>query len=216
MVFGYWLLAIGYTRIQRSLGRLGLLLLAVHTVPAAAQAPGQDWLDQKMGSWYRTASRAARGHWGVAVADEDGQVLWSLNPDDPLVPASTVKVFTTGFARSVLGGTARRPTRVVGAGALDSASGEWVGSWGLELNGDPSFERGPGAGPTLYDLALQLANAGIRKLTGPLNVQTTDAPADAVYPPVCFKLTFAHLFDLLVDPITKNKNLELIAVNRAS
>ena len=212
MVVGYWLLAIGHTGRRRSLGQLGLLLLALHSVPAAAQARGQDWLDQKMGAWYRTASRAAPGHWGVAVADEDGQVLWSLNPDDPLIPASTVKVFTTGFARSVLGGTARRPTRVVGAGALDPATGEWVGSWGLELNGDPSFERGPGAGPTLYDLALQLANSGIRKLTGPLNVQTTDGAADAVYPTVWSRHHFGRLFAPLIGPITLNENLVWIVV----
>ena len=100
---------------RRRLG-FALLLLCLHTGAVAAQAPDQEWLDQKMGSWYRGASRAAPGHWGIAVADQSGNLLWSLNPDDPLIPASTVKVFTTGFARSVLGGTARRPTRVVGAG----------------------------------------------------------------------------------------------------
>jgi len=209
---GYRLLGIDHTWIRRSLGRLGLLLLAVHTVPVAAQAPGQDWLDQKMGSWYRTASRAAPGHWGIAVADQDGQVLWSLNLDDPLIPASTVKVFTTGFARSVLGGTARRPTRVVGAGALDPSTGAWIGSWGLELNGDPSFERGPGAGPTLYDLALQLASSGIRKLTGPLNVQTTEGAADAVYPSVWSRHHFGRLFAPLIGPITLNENLVWVVV----
>lgn len=209
---GYRLLAIDHRWTRRSLGQLGLLLLALHSVPLAAQAPGQDWLDQKMGAWYRSASRAAPGHWGIAVADQDGQVLWSLNPDDPLIPASTVKVFTTGFARSVLGGTARRPTRVVGAGAVDPVSGEWVGSWGLELNGDPSFERGPGAGPTLYDLALQLASSGIRKLTGPLNIQTTDGEADAVYPAVWSPHHFGRLFAPLIGPITLNENLVWVVI----
>jgi hypothetical protein len=183
-----------------SLGQLGLLLVLGHSVPAWAQATGQDWLDQKMGTWYRSASRAAPGHWGIAVADQDGRVLWSINPDDPLIPASTVKVFTTGFARSVLGSSARRPTRVVGSGIVDPATGEWIGSWGLELNGDPSFERGPGAGPTLYDLALQLANAGVRKLVGPLNVQTTDGAADAVYPSAWSRHHFGRLFAPLIGP----------------
>jgi D-alanyl-D-alanine carboxypeptidase/D-alanyl-D-alanine-endopeptidase (penicillin-binding protein 4) len=216
VAIGYWLLAIGDRRGYRSLRRLGLLLLAVHTVPAVAQAPGQDWLDEKMGSWYRTASRAAPGHWGIAVADQDGQVLWSINPDDALIPASTVKVFTTGFARSVLGGTARRPTRVVGAGMVDPATGAWIGSWGLELNGDPSLERGPGAGPTLYELALQLASVGIRRLTGPLNVQTTDGPADAVYPTAWSRHHFGRLFAPLIGPITLNENLVWIVVQPGS
>ena len=190
----------------------GLLLLGFHTGRAAGQAADQQWLDEKMGSWHRAASRAAPGHWGIAVADEDGNLLWGLNPDDPLVPASTVKVFTTGFARSVLGGTARRPTRVVGAGSVDPTTGEWIGSWGLELNGDPSLERGVGAGPTLYDLALQLASAGIRKLTGPLNVQSADGPADAVYPTAWSRHHFGRLFAPLIGPITLNENLVWIAV----
>ncbi len=98
MAFGYCLRALDHTRARGGLRRLGLLLLALHSVPAWAQAPGQDWLDQKMGAWYGAAFRAAPGHWGIVVADQDGQLLWSLNPDDALVPASTVKVFTTGFA----------------------------------------------------------------------------------------------------------------------
>ena len=79
------------------------------------------------------------------------------------MPASTVKLFTTGFARTVLGGTARRATRVVGEGTLDSTTGAWVGSWALQLNGDPSLERAEGSGPTLYDLAVELQSHGIRQ-----------------------------------------------------
>jgi PBP4 family serine-type D-alanyl-D-alanine carboxypeptidase len=101
---------------------------------------------------------------------------------------------------------------VVGAGSVDPATGEWVGSWGLELNGDPSFERGPGAGPTLYDLALQLASSGVRKLTGPLNVQTTDGAADAVYPSVWSRHHFGRLFAPLIGPITLNENLVWVVV----
>jgi hypothetical protein len=212
----YRLAGLDHTRATWSLGQLGLLLVLGHSVPAWAQAPGQDWLDQKMGTWYRSASRAAPGHWGIAVADQDGRVLWSINPDDPLIPASTVKVFTTGFARSVLGSSARRPTRVVGSGIVDPATGEWIGSWGLELNGDPSFERGPGAGPTLYDLALQLANAGVRKLVGPLNVQTTDGAADAVYPSAWSRHHFGRLFAPLIGPITINENLVWVVVQPGS
>ena len=212
MTTGYCPRGLDHRRVSRSLARLGLLLLLVHSVPARAQAPSQDWLDQRMGAWYGAAFKAAPGHWGIAVADQDGQLLWSLNPDDALIPASTVKVFTTGFARSVLGSSARRPTRVVGAGSVDPASGAWIGSWGLELNGDPSLERGPGAGPTLYDLALQLASTGIRKLTGPLNVQTTDGVADAVYPTVWSRHHFGRLFAPLIGPITLNENLVWIVV----
>ena len=216
MPIGYRSRPLGHTRLKGSLGQLGLLLLVGHSVPAWAQATGQDWLDQKMGAWYRVASRAAPGHWGVAVADLDGQVLWSINPDDPLIPASTVKVFTTGFARSVLGSSARRPTRVVGSGRVDPNTGQWIGSWSLELNGDPSFERGPGAGPTLYDLALQLSSSGIRRLVGPLNVQSSDGAADAIFPSVWSRHHFGRLFAPLIGPITINENVVWVVVQPGS
>ena len=129
------------------------------------------------------------------------------------MPASTVKLFTTGFARSVLGGTARRPTRVVGAGSLDPATGEWVGSWALEMNGDPSLERAEGSGPTLYDLAMQLASAGVRKLTGPLQLQSSNGPANALYPDrLVHRGTRAGIFAPLVGPLTLHENIVWITV----
>ena len=99
-----------------------------------------------MSTWYRTTTRRAPGDWGIAVADGSGRLLWSVRPDEPMVPASTVKLFTTGFARTMLGGDARRSTRVMGEGRLDPATGEWIGTWSLELNGDPSLERAEGSG----------------------------------------------------------------------
>ena len=71
-------------------------------------------LKSQLDGWYRTARRSAPGTWGIVVADQEGEILWSVNPDQLLVPASTVKLLTTGYARTVLGGDARRSTRVVG------------------------------------------------------------------------------------------------------
>jgi D-alanyl-D-alanine carboxypeptidase/D-alanyl-D-alanine-endopeptidase (penicillin-binding protein 4) len=132
--------------------------------------------------WYRTAQRLTRGTWGVAIADQSGRILWSVNPDLPMVPASTVKLLTTGFARSVLGGDARQATRVVGYGYLDEASGEWIGRWALELNGDPSLESPGGRGPRLAHLAAQLSALGVRRLRGPLEVRSRNGVADARFP----------------------------------
>jgi D-alanyl-D-alanine carboxypeptidase/D-alanyl-D-alanine-endopeptidase (penicillin-binding protein 4) len=165
-----------------------------------------------MAEWYETASRRAPGQWGIAIGDPSGRLLWSVNPTAPLVPASTVKLFTTGFARSVLGGSARRATRVVGAGQLDLKSGEWIGSWALELNGDPSLERAQGSGPTLYDLAMQLASSGIRKLTGPLQVQSADGPANAVYPAAWSARHRGRLFAPPVGPLTLHENIVWLTV----
>jgi D-alanyl-D-alanine carboxypeptidase/D-alanyl-D-alanine-endopeptidase (penicillin-binding protein 4) len=165
-----------------------------------------------MSTWYAAAARRAPGQWGIAIADQSGRLLWSANPDVALMPASTVKLFTTGFARSVLGGEARRSTRVVGNGYLDPASGEWIGEWSLELNGDPSLERAEGSGPTLYDLALQLASAGVRKLNGPLKVQSADGPAEAVYPSVWSTRHQGRLFAPLVGSLTLHENIVWVTV----
>jgi PBP4 family serine-type D-alanyl-D-alanine carboxypeptidase len=160
-----------------------------------------------MNDWYAEASHSAPGEWGIAVADPAGQMLWSFNADASLMPASTVKLFTTGYARSVLGGSARRATRLVGTGIVDPKTGEWLGDWALELNGDPSLERAEGSGPTLYDLALQLKAAGVRRLSGSLRVQSADGPATAVYPSVWSRRHMGRLFAPLVGPLMVHENV---------
>ena len=189
---------------------LAALLLAA--APQLAAQTDSEWLSDRMAAWYQTASRKAPGQWGIAIADPSGSILWSVNPNQPLVPASTVKLFTTGFARSVLGGTARRATRVLGTGQLNLESGEWIGTWALELNGDPSLERAQGSGPTLYDLALQLASGGIRKLSGPLEVRSADGPANAVYPAAWSARHRGRLFAPLVGPLTVHENIVWLTV----
>ncbi|MGH7512234.1 MAG: D-alanyl-D-alanine carboxypeptidase/D-alanyl-D-alanine endopeptidase [Gemmatimonadales bacterium] len=191
-----------------------LALTASLQIPFASLAAQTDagWLTQRMDAWYQRAQRSSPGDWGIAIADQSGQVLWSVDPDGPLMPASTVKLFTTGFARSVLGGTARRPTRIVGVGSLDSTTGAWIGSWALEVNGDPSLERAEGSGPTLYDLAMQLAGSGVRRLTGPLQLQSSNGPADAVYPAVWSIHHRGRIFAPLVGPLTLHENVIWITV----
>ena len=170
------------------------------------------WLADRMSTWYRTTTRRAPGDWGIAVADGSGRLLWSVRPDEPMVPASTVKLFTTGFARTMLGGDARRSTRVMGEGRLDPATGEWIGTWSLELNGDPSLERAEGSGPTFYDLATQLASAGVRKLNGPLQVSSSEGPADAIYPAAWSTRHRGRLFAPLVGPLTLHENVVWLTV----
>jgi len=176
-----------------------------------AQTDAQ-WVGSRMNEWYESTSRRAPGDWGIAIADQSGQMLWSMNADASLMPASAVKLFTTGYARSVLGGTARRATRLVGTGIADPSTGEWLGEWALELNGDPSLERAEGSGPTLYDLASQLAGAGVRRLSGPLQVQSADGPATAVYPAVWSPRHMGRLFAPLVGPLTLHENVIWVTV----
>jgi serine-type D-Ala-D-Ala carboxypeptidase/endopeptidase (penicillin-binding protein 4) len=193
-----------FSACSRRFGFVAVLLASASVLEAQTDA---QWVGSRMNEWYESASRRAPGDWGIAIADQSGQMLWSFNADASLMPASAVKLFTTGYARSVLGGTARRATRLVGTGIIDPTTGEWLGDWALELNGDPSLERAEGSGPTLYDLASQLASTGVRRLSGPLQVQSADGPATAVYPAVWSHRHMGRLFAPLVGPLTLHENI---------
>jgi serine-type D-Ala-D-Ala carboxypeptidase/endopeptidase (penicillin-binding protein 4) len=192
--------------------RLALAILALAPFSSLNAQSDERWVSSRVSEWYESAARSAPGQWGIAIADQSGQMLWSLNPDQWLMPASAVKLFTTGYARSVLGGTARRATRVVGAGVVDTLRGEWLGNWALELNGDPSLERAEGSGPTLHDLAFQLAGAGVKRLSGPLQVQSATGPATAIYPEVWSRRHAGRLFAPLVGPLTVHENIVWLTV----
>ena len=93
---------------------------AASALPAARAdaVPAASW--PTLDGWYRrTAERTPGGQWGISIGTMDGPVLWSVSPDLELIPASTAKVFTTGFSRTRMGGGARFTTRVIGDGRLD-------------------------------------------------------------------------------------------------
>jgi D-alanyl-D-alanine carboxypeptidase/D-alanyl-D-alanine-endopeptidase (penicillin-binding protein 4) len=158
-------------------------------------------------AWFgRTAERTAGGEWGVVIGTMDGRVLWSANPELDLIPASTTKVFTTGFTRARMGGGARITTRVVGEGRVDSATGRWQGSWALELGGDPTLERAGRAGPTLRELARRLRERGIRELEGPLTLTSRTGPAFSSYPSVWSADFAGQLYAPPIGPVTVHEN----------
>ena len=196
-----------HPRTHPRIPRVGLWLMAVALLAVAPLEGQQLTTDEqdKLTNWFRTARKSAPGAWGIAIADQSGNVLWGIEPDTPLIPASAVKVLTTGFARSEVGGTARRPTRVLGRGQVDSTNGTWVGSWALELNGDPSLGRGK-AGPTLDQLAAQLQALGIRKLVGRLDLRSADGPATATYPETWSSRHRGRLYAPLIGALTINEN----------
>jgi D-alanyl-D-alanine carboxypeptidase/D-alanyl-D-alanine-endopeptidase (penicillin-binding protein 4) len=193
-----------------------LLLMGAGGAAQAAPRPAAPRetrsIQEQLQAWFARASRVAPGTWGVAVATLDGRLLWGVQPTLPMIPASTVKLFTTGFARSVLGADARRLTRVMGRGHVDSASGTWIGTWMLELNGDPTLERSSRGGPSLSELALQLHQAGIRRLIGPLNVISAAGVADASYPEAWSPRHRGRLFAPLIGALTLNENVLSFAI----
>jgi D-alanyl-D-alanine carboxypeptidase/D-alanyl-D-alanine-endopeptidase (penicillin-binding protein 4) len=194
------------------------LLFAAALLSAAvvSRAPAQELpsaLKLKLDRWYRSAHRSAPGTWGIVVADQQGQILWSINQDAPLIPASTVKLLTTGYARTVLGSDARRATRVIGFGQLDDATGEWSGRWALQLNGDPTLESPDGRGPRLQDLANQLAQSGVRVLRGPLTVLSSDGtPAEAHFPEAWRAGNWGSIYAPLIGSLTLHENVVWLQV----
>ncbi len=190
------------SRLVLVLGVLGFLPPTM----AGAQSLTREQRTQ-LAAWYTNASRRAPGTWGIAIADQRGELLWSIAPETSLIPASTVKLFTTGFARTVLGSDATRSTRVTGSGFIEPASGEWRGTWSLELNGDPSLENPSGAGPRLADLAQQLSHLGIRRLFGPLQVKSENGLASASYPDAWANRHWGRLFAPLIGTLTIHENV---------
>lgn len=198
--------------------RLPLRPIAALCLVAGFRAPlsGQIAVPDQLESWYAEALTRAPGTWGVVVADDQGKVLWSVNGDQAMTPASTVKVLTTGFARSRVGGEARRPTRVHGVGAVDPVDGTWKGSWSLELNGDPTLERPDVGGPTLRQLADQLRAIGIQKLNGPLRLSSLEGSTRTAYPAAWGSRHRGRYFAPPVGPMTLNENLVAFTLSPGS
>jgi serine-type D-Ala-D-Ala carboxypeptidase/endopeptidase (penicillin-binding protein 4) len=191
---------------RRSL-RILLFLSALGLLPArsaGAQAISPD-LARSLDEWYARSLRIAPGKWGITVASSTGRVLWSANPETQLIPASTAKIFTTGFARSIIRPDARIATRVVGRGHLDS-TGVWHGSWGLELNGDPTLERTVRSGPMLRDLAKKLSAAGVRELHGPMALTSTTGSTETRIPAVWGERYVGQLYAPPVGCVTLHEN----------
>src|SRR3954464_419961 len=152
---------------------------ALSSLPATLAAQDFTAVERlKVDDWYRkTSDRTTDGEWGIAIGTMGGRVLWSVNSELQLIPASTAKLFTVGFSRARAGGGARISTRIIGRGSLDSTTGRWQGGWQLELGGDPTRDRPGRAGPTLRGLARQLRDRGVRILEGPLTLTSRTGPA---------------------------------------
>lgn len=173
--------------------------LAAQELTSTERARVEDW-------FRRTTERTSDGQWGIVIGTMGGRILWSANPELELIPASTAKLFTVGFTRARAGGGARISTRVIGRGSLDSTTGRWLGSWQLELGGDPTLERSGRAGPTLRELARQLHARGIRQLEGAVALTSRTGPATSRYPAVWSADFVGQLYAPPVGPVTLHEN----------
>ena len=102
------------TRSSATIALFGLLTTLSAPVLSAQDVPLPDQLEE----WFAKTRLKAPGTWGIVVSDQAGKFSGrSTRP--AMIPASTVKVLTTGFARTTVGGDARQATRVLGEGGVD-------------------------------------------------------------------------------------------------
>ena len=134
-----------------------------YTTPANAGSLAAD-----LGSMIDRAA-LGRGKWGVMVVSlTNGDTLFNRNADVQLLPASTMKLFTSAVALDRLGAGSRFQTEVLRNVAV-GLDGVLHGDLVLRGSGDPTL-----SGKTLADateppmsaLARQIADAGIKRVTG--------------------------------------------------
>jgi D-alanyl-D-alanine carboxypeptidase/D-alanyl-D-alanine-endopeptidase (penicillin-binding protein 4) len=148
------------TREARELGRRAQLLTEEEAAAAKIQALLRGPL-------------LRRGVTGLFVADaRTGEPLFAVNADDPLNPASNVKMISTATALDLLGPTFRYPTRVLGP---DPAAGTIKGDIFLLGSYDPTLTLAD-----FDDLAASLARRGITRIEGNL-LSGSEQTRDGIY-----------------------------------
>jgi D-alanyl-D-alanine carboxypeptidase/D-alanyl-D-alanine-endopeptidase (penicillin-binding protein 4) len=158
------------------------------------------------------------GRWGVLVVSlTRGDTLFSINPDEMLQPASTMKLFTTAVALDQFSPSHQFTTDVLQTGGL-SADGTLHGDLILRGGGDPGlstrFIEGSPSAP-MDSLAALVAAAGITRVTGRL---IADASAyDAQRIPDGWQSRYLHAsYAARVSPLSLNENLAIVAVTPTS
>lgn len=123
---------------------------------------GAPQLSLELGSILDRSVRS--GRWGVLVVSlSRGDTLFNRNADSALLPASTMKVFTSAIALDVLGPYHQFETDVLREG--DVVDSVLKGDLVLRGAGDPSLARTSGQDP-LRVLAQQVVQSGIKRIEG--------------------------------------------------
>ncbi len=103
-----------------------------------AVAAGGDTVQQYVDSTLKTDSRLRNAAVSLLAVDSRGRTVAQWNPDQPLLPASTLKTVTTGAALLRLGPDFRFATRLATAGCVDSL-GTLHGDLYIVGGGDPTL-----------------------------------------------------------------------------
>ena len=114
-------------------------------------------------------ARAKSGKWGVLVVSlSTGDTLFGRDADAQMLPASTMKLFTSSLALDRFGADGKFETVVLRAGSVGS-DGVLHGDLVLRGAGDPTLAGKAledGGEPPMEALAHQIAAAGIKRVTG--------------------------------------------------
>jgi D-alanyl-D-alanine carboxypeptidase/D-alanyl-D-alanine-endopeptidase (penicillin-binding protein 4) len=113
----------------------GLLLAAALVLPTSASAITQAKLATALNAQMKLAGGASAAY--VMALDGD-DVLYSLRPDKPLIPASVNKLFTTATALRLFGADTTLDTTVSTDGEVDE-NGVLDGNLYLKGGGDPTL-----------------------------------------------------------------------------
>jgi serine-type D-Ala-D-Ala carboxypeptidase/endopeptidase (penicillin-binding protein 4) len=135
-----------------------------YTAPTSAAA-----LTADIGTFLN--ARVRSGNWGAMVVSlTRGDTLYSANAGDLMLPASTMKLFTSALAFDTFGPEHQFTTTVLRDGTL-GPDGTLTGNLVLRGGGDPGlsarYYRAPAEGP-MATLARMVAGAGIKRVSGDL------------------------------------------------
>jgi D-alanyl-D-alanine carboxypeptidase/D-alanyl-D-alanine-endopeptidase (penicillin-binding protein 4) len=184
------------------------------SVPLTYTAPrGGSQLQFDLGSILDRASRA--GAWGVAVVSLDyGDTLFERNADRQLLPASTMKLFTSSVALERFGPDYRFITEVLREGALGS-DGTVRGNLVLRGAGDPSFSRrftdGASGETPMEAIAHLVAQAGVKHVSGDV-IGDASAFEDRMVPEGWRKRYLGAHYAARVSALSYNENLLTVRV----
>ena len=139
-------------------------------LPATAAAQDEATMVKRLARYMRGSGRLFGGICGRSDGDKP-RAVFRWRQRTPRILASNTKLFTTAAALARFGIEGTLATEVLGTGELDP-EGVCRGSLYLRGGGDPTFgsrrftRRAYRGGAAVEDLAAQLADAGIDRVTG--------------------------------------------------
>ncbi|MHB1310774.1 MAG: D-alanyl-D-alanine carboxypeptidase/D-alanyl-D-alanine endopeptidase [Gemmatimonadaceae bacterium] len=177
---------------------------------------GADRLAGDLGSILDRASRG--GSWGVVVVSlASGDTLFARNADRQLMPASTMKLFTSAVALERFGADYRFATEVLREGSLGS-DGVLRGNLVLRGAGDPSFSRrfaDDASGETpMAAIARLVREAGVRRVSGDI-IGDASAFEDRMVPEGWRSRYLGAHYAARVSALSYNENLLTVRVKAA-